>query len=162
LAVALTVVALAACGRPRPEYSPQPDGTHLVANDRAVGVPYDRYFLLRHGDRHTVLHIESKTQLGNKIFYRWLAAEAGARSFAVDAATGGEGETEEDPFDGRISLPGLTLRWSRGSGATGWIYWPQGTTELEIYSRPWQHIDDVNPRRGGGKWLRESKFRKKN
>jgi len=149
----ITMITVAACKGPLSEQPKAPTRDRVVASSNSIGIPYDRLVLFRHHDRLMALELSTRTQLGDTISYRWHRADE-RDSFAPGAVESGEGETAERPSTGRIILPGpLTLEWSRGSTGMGWLYWPAGDSDLAVYSRPFQRLADIDPRRAGGRWL---------
>ena len=154
--------AVAACGRaptvPRPAL---PTADSLAATPNAVGVPYGRFLLVRRDERLIALHLTALSPLGDRVAYRWYVAGPGGRFARPESLEQGGGEALERPYTGRISLPGpLTLDWSRGSKEFGWLYWPEGSGDYAVYSRPFAELADTAAGRDDGRWLTRDEFRK--
>ncbi len=111
--------------------------------------------LLKHKEQLIAVNIRSASGLGKKIVYDWYLADADGRFSPAEALRQGHGETTENPYTGRISIPGgLTLEWSRGSRKSGWLYWPQQGPELEVYSQPFANLNAIDQRSSAGRWLK--------
>ena len=159
---AVLAAAGAACDRaattPRPAL---PTADTLAATPNAVGIPYGRYLLIRRDERLIALHLTALTPLGDRVAYRWHLAGGGGLFSRPEALEHGDGEAVEQPYTGRITLPGpLTLDWSRGSQEFGWLYWPEGSGDYAVYSRPFIALADADPGRDGGRWLTRDMFRR--
>jgi hypothetical protein len=158
---AVLVAAGAACGRPATDPQPAlPTADSLAATANAVGVPYGRYLLIRRGERLIALHLTAVSPLGDRVGYRWYVAGGDGRFARPESLEEGGGEAVEHPYTGRITLPGpLTLDWSRGSPDFGWLYWPEGSGNYAVYSRPFADLADVGARQDDGRWLTRDQFR---
>jgi hypothetical protein len=159
---AVLVAAGAACDHPATEPTPaQPTPDSLAATPNAVGVPYDQYLLIRRGERLIALQLTAVTPLGDRVAYRWYVAGSDRRFARPKSLEMGGGEAVERPYTGRITLPGsLTLDWSRGSREFGWLYWPEGSGDYAVYSRPFTELADADPDRDTGRWLDREMFRR--
>jgi len=158
---AAVAAAGASCNRaPAPPQRVLPSAEQLVATPNAVGIPYDRYLLIRRDDRRIALHVTALSPLGDRVSYRWYLADGDGRFSRAEALEQGAGETVEHPYTGRIFLPGpLHLDWSRGSTTFGWLYWPEGGGDYAVYSQPFAELADVATGRDGGRWLTRDEFR---
>jgi len=157
LPVATLCVALAiatGCGGDHAPSTPNPTRDRVVANDWAVGVPYEVFVLLRDGDRLLALKINSRSPLGSEISYSWEEIRTTDRGTAPEVRRG-HGETSENNrlMTGRIAIPGLDLQWSRGSSDLGWIYWPEGRDDFSVFSRTWLRPAEIDPNSRSGRWL---------
>lgn len=152
LAAAISIAV--GCGGDRPASPPHPTPDRVVADSRAIGVPYDVCVLLRDGDRLLALKISSRSPLGEHISYSWEEIHR-ADPGSTPPVDRGRGETSEDhrQLMGRIDLPGLSLRWSRGSSDLGWIYWPDDRQDFAVFSRTWLRPAEIDPSSRSGKWL---------
>ena len=161
LAAALAAAG-AACNRPATESQPPlPTADRLAATPNAVGIPYDRYILIRQNERRIALHATALSPLGDRVSYRWYLADADGRFLRPEVLEQGAGETVERPYTGRITLPGpVTLDWSRGSTAFGWLYWPEDAGDYAVYSRSFADLADVAAGRDDGRWLTRDMFRR--
>ncbi len=157
-AAAVLLLTLAACPGTGPEHAPYPTGEQIVANSRAFGVPYGRYILLRHDRQLLALNISSRSRLGDSISYQWWVVTPGSPTLEDTDLTHGGGETSEQPFEGRITLPGLGLVWSRGSSEMGWLYWPEGDRAVSVNSSPCLDRHMVESCSRAGKWLSREMF----
>jgi len=159
---AAVIAAGAACDRPATAPKPAlPTADSLAATPNAVGVPYGRFLLVRRDKRVIALHLTALSPLGDRVAYRWYVAGPDGRFARPESLEQGGGEALERPYTGRISLPGpLTLDWSRGSKEFGWLYWPEGSGDYAIYSRPFTELADADPGRDGGRWLVRDEFRR--
>jgi hypothetical protein len=149
----------AGCGRDRPFEPSHPTPDLVVARPQAIGIPYDRYILIRDRDRLLALKLSSDSALGEHIFYEWEEIEPLGRGPSSHDLLRGKGETAErlhDPM-GRIDIPDLSLVWSRGSRDLGWIYWPDDDREFAVYSRPWLRPAEIDPKSRAGTWLSRSR-----
>jgi hypothetical protein len=160
IGVALVAVALAGCRADLPEIGALPTEEQVIADVRAIGVPYGRYVLFGDDDRLIALKIASRSARGDRIHYWWAVSEPGSSTFSRAEEARGEGDAAEDRFTGVINLPRLNLEWSRGSATLGWIYWPKDGREFKVYSRPWQEVEDIDPRSREGTWLTREQFRR--
>jgi len=154
LLVAL-ILGTPACSRLVDDNPPDvPTAHRLAVKPSAVGVPYDRFVVIRHDGHVIAVNLHATSQLGDRIRYRWFEANADGW-FAPEAnLERGEGEAVERPHTGRIAIPNLpTLHWSRGSQESGWIYWPERDTGLEIFSDAFATLSEIETRRGTGRWL---------
>lgn len=156
LGLALTV----GCGVRGPEPTRYPSEEQVVADHRAIGVPYGRFVLFRDGDRLVAVELSPRAARGERIHYRWAISPSGSSGFSGSESQQGEAETFEQQGTGLISVPGLNLRWSRGSAELGWIYWPKDGREFSVYSRPWLELEDIDAESREGKWLRRKQFRR--
>jgi hypothetical protein len=155
--VAGTAVGLlwfAACSRPAPGPQRFPTGSQVVANSQGVGVPYDQYILVQDSEQLIALKITARSPRGEHIAYQWSITPAESGGFRGGDVTHGEGVTSEDPYTGRITVPGLRLDWSKGSSQMGWIYWPERGRDIGVFSRAWSRLDEIDPRLLKGRWLR--------
>ena len=163
LAVAAAIAAAAAaCSRPPagPEQA-LPSADRLTATRNAVGVPYDRFLLIRRNQHLLALHVTALSPLGDRVSYRWYLADAAGRFSGPEALEQGAGEAVERPYTGRIALPGpLNLDWSRGSTSFGWLYWPENVGDYAVYSRPFTELAEVAAGRDDGQWLKRDMFRR--
>lgn len=159
---AVLAAAGAACDRPATAPQPAlPTADTLAATSNAVGIPYGRYLLIRRGEHLIALHLTAVSPLGDRVAYRWYLADGDGRFSRPEALEHGDGEAVEHPYTGRITLPGpLTLDWSRGSQEFGWLYWPEGSGDYAVYSRPVAELADADPGRDGGRWLMRDEFRR--
>jgi hypothetical protein len=160
IGVALAAAVLAGCRADLPEIGALPTEEQVIADVRAIGVPYGRYVLFGDDDRLVALKIASRSALGDRIHYWWAVSEPGSSTFSRAEGARGEGDASEDRFTGVITLPRLNLEWSRGSATLGWIYWPKDGREFKVYSRPWQEVEDIDPRSREGTWLTREQFRR--
>lgn len=163
LVLAAVVVAVgAACDRTATAPKPAlPTADTLAATPNAVGIPYGRYLLIRRGEHLIALHLTAVSPLGDRVDYRWYVAGPDGRFARPELLERGGGEAVERPYTGRITLPGrLTLDWSRGSKEFGWLYWPEGSADYAVYSRPFAELADADPGRDGGRWLEQDMFRR--
>ena len=162
LAVAAAIAAAAACSRPPAGPEPAlPSADRLTATRNAVGIPYDRFLLIRRNQRMLALHVTALSPLGDRVSYRWYLADAAGRFSGPEALEQGAGEAVERPYTGRIALPGpLNLDWSRGSTSFGWLYWPENVGEYAVYSRPFTELAEVAAGRDDGQWLKRDMFRR--
>jgi len=163
LLVAATLAAAgAACDRTPPtQPPPRPTADQLAATPNAVGIPYDRYVVIRSGERLIALHVTALSPLGDRVSYRWYLGDGDGRFARPEALERGEGEAVERPHTGHIALPGpLTLSWSRGSTGFGWLYWPDAVGDFAVYSRPFARLADADPDREEGRWLTRDMFRR--
>jgi hypothetical protein len=145
---AAAVAAGAACSRP-PTVPPPALPT---ANSLAA---------IRRHERLIALHLNALSPLGDRVAYRWYVAGPDGRFARPESLEQGGGEALERPYTGRIALPGqLTLDWSRGSTEFGWLYWPEGSGDYAVYSRPFAELADASPGHDGGCWLTRDMFRR--
>jgi hypothetical protein len=160
--VAAAAATATACSRPPAAPEPAlPTVDSLAATRNAVGVPYDRYLLIRRDERRIALHVTALSPLGDRVAYRWYLADADGRFSRPAALEQGAGEAVERPYTGRIVLPGrLTLDWSRGSTSFGWLYWPENVGDYAVYSLPFTELAEVAAGRDGGRWLTRDDFRR--
>jgi hypothetical protein len=147
----------AACSRRGPEPQRYPSGSNVIANSQAVGVPYGQWVLVRDSSQLVALKITARSPRGEHISYEWSATALDSEGF--EDAAHGEGTATEEPFAGRISLPGIRLVWSRGSSKMGWLYWPERGGEIRVFSRAWKELDDIDPGSLQGRWLKRTKKR---
>jgi len=163
LAVAAAIAAAAAaCNRPPagPEQA-LPSADRLTATRNAVGIPYNRFLLIRRNQHLLALHVTALSPLGDRVSYRWYLADAAGRFSGPEALEQGAGEAVERPYTGRIALPGpLNLDWSRGSTSFGWLYWPENVGDYAVYSRSFTELAEVAAGRGDGQWLKRDMFRR--
>lgn len=154
-------VAVGACNRRPPEQRRLvPTGDLLAATPNAVGVPYGRVIVLRHGEHLIAVSFTASSQLGDRISYRWYMAGNDGDFREPNSLEQGTGEAVEQPYTGRIALPGrLVLEWSRGSDGFGWLYWPERPTDYAVYSRPFVDLDELADGVRGGRWLEQEMFR---
>lgn len=159
---AAAVAAGAACSRPPTVPPPAlPTANSLAATPNAVGVPYGPYLLIRRHERLIALHLNALSPLGDRVAYRWYVAGPDGRFARPESLEQGGGEALERPYTGRIALPGqLTLDWSRGSTEFGWLYWPEGSGDYAVYSRPFAVLADVGAGQDGGRWLTRDVIRR--
>jgi len=159
---AAVIAAGAACDRPATAPKPAlPTADSLAATPNAVGVPYGRFLLVRRDERLIALHLTALSPLGDRVAYRWYVAGPDGRFARPESLEQGGGEALERPYTGRISLPGpLTLDWSRGSKEFGWLYWPEGSGDYAVYSRPFAELADTAAGRDDGRWLTRDMFRR--
>ena len=158
LALAMTVIA--GCREQPPESGTLPTEDQVIADVRAIGVPYGRYVLFGHGDRLIALKIASRSALGDRIHYWWAVSDPGSSTFSQDEGRRGEGDSSEEQFTGVITVPGLNLEWSRGSATLGWVYWPKDGSDFRVFSRPWREVEDVDARSREGTWMSREQFRR--
>ena len=151
----LLAVITTACSRGTVEERlAQPTAERLAIRPSAVGVPYDRFVLVRNERRLTALRIRPDAAFGARVTYEWYLADDHGRFSHDDSQRVGRGETEESPHTGRISLPGgLTVEWSRGSETSGWLYWPAQGPPMEVFSQTFADLRSIDPRRSSGRWL---------
>jgi len=162
LATALALVAaIAACNRlPREQARDRPTADGLAATANAVGVPYQRYVVIRHGGHLVALTMKAGSQLGDHVAYRWYLAQEERQFRQPESLEQGSGEAVERPYTGRVALPDrLVLEWSRGSDAFGWLYWPEQATDYAVFSRPFADLSDIGGGLRGGRWLEREMFR---
>lgn len=154
LLVALTL-GISACTRIADEDRLDfPTAQRLAIKPSAVGVPYDRFVVIRYDGRVIAVNLHATSQLGDRVRYRWFKANADGWFVPEAKLEQGEGEAVERPHTGRIAIPNLpTLQWSRGSQESGWIYWPERDTGLEIFSDAFATLSEIETRRGTGRWL---------
>ncbi len=148
-------VGSSSCSRKSPEERLDfPTADRLAVKPSAVGVPYDRFVVIRHDEGLVAVNLHATSQLGDRVLYQWYRANADGW-FAPEASLEmGEAEAVERPHTGRIAIPGFpTLVWSRGSQESGWIYWPEQDTGLAIFSRAFATLPDIETRTGSGRWL---------
>ena len=157
---ALTITAIGGCRAQPPEAGALPTEEQVIADVRAIGVPYGSFVLFADGDRLVALKIASRSTLGDRIHYWWAVSEPGSSTFSHSDGERGEGDTSEDQFTGVITVPGLLLEWSRGSATLGWVYWPKDGRDFRVYSRPWRNVEDIDARSREGTWLRREQFRR--
>jgi len=154
------LLTLGGCSGPAPVTAKYPTQDTITATDQAIGVPFDRFVLMRDADRYLALRITARSTRGERIHYQWAIAAAQSTGFAGADVQRGEGESVEQQFTGSITLPGIKLAWSRGSAELGWIYWPDDGRAFSVFSRPWRELEDIDTRARAGKWLERSQFRK--
>lgn len=132
----------------------RPSADRLAVKPSAVGVPYDRFVVIRHDGHVVAVDLHATSQLGDRVRYQWYEANADGR-FAPEAdLEQGEGEAVERPHTGRIAIPNLPLlQWSRGSQESGWVYWPERDTGLEFYSNTFASLTEIATRGGTGRWI---------
>jgi hypothetical protein len=160
LGILIALAALMGCDVPGPEHAKYPTSEQLVATPQAVGVPYDRFVLIRDGDRSVALRISSQSPWGELIRYEWAIAESVRADVAAEFEQRGMGQSKEDRVTGTIAVPDLHLTWSRGSTDLGWIYWPKDGRDFRVFSRPFAELDKIDTSSKMGKWLVEEQFRK--
>jgi hypothetical protein len=158
-ALAVMLVLAAGCGGDRAVQPTHPTPDRVVARPQAVGVPYDRYILIKDRQRLLALKLSSDSALGEHVLYEWEEIDPSGRGSPSHDLLRGTGETAErlhDPM-GRIDIPDLSLVWSRGSRDLGWIYWPDDDREFAVYSRPWLRPAEIDPTSRAGTWLSKSR-----
>ena len=160
LGVAAATAALTGCRAEIPETGALPTEEQVIADVRAIGVPYGRYVLFADDDRLVALKIASRSALGDRIHYWWAVSEPGSSTFSRAEGARGEGDASEDQFTGVITVPQLNLEWSRGSATLGWIYWPKDGRVFRVYSRPWRELEDIDSRSREGTWLTREQRRR--
>jgi hypothetical protein len=160
LSVVCTISVLSGCRAEIPESGPYPTEEQVIADVRAIGVPYGRWVLFRDDDRLVALKVAARSGLCDRIHYWWAVSEPGSGTFPESEGTRGEGDASEEQFTGLISVPGLNLEWSRGSATLGWVYWPKDGRDFQVYSRPWRELGDVDPRSREGTWLEREQLRR--
>jgi hypothetical protein len=161
IALALAA-ALAGCDRTPPEQQQgMPTGDRLSATPNAVGIPYDRVIVIRHGDRLIALSLTASSQLGDRVDYHWVRADDSGGFSRPESLEQGTGEAIERPYTGRVALPDrLVLTWSRGSDTFGWLYWPEQPTDYAVYSRPFAALGELDGGLHDGRWLEREMFQK--
>ncbi len=154
MAVAVIVLPIA-CSRGQPEERLDfPTAERLAPRPNAVGIPYGRFLLLRYKGQLFAINIRSAGGVGERIAYDWYLADSDGDFSSAEDNRQGRGETTENPYTGRISLPGgLSLEWSRGSRRSGWLYWPRQGPELEVFSETFADLSTVDPTTRAGRWL---------
>lgn len=160
IGVALSISVLAGCRAKPPETGALPTETQVIADFRAIGVPYGLWVLFGDDDRLVALKIAARSGLGDRIHYWWAVSAPGSETFPESEGARGEGDTSEEQFTGLISVPGLNLEWSRGSATLGWVYWPKDGRDFRVYSRPWQEVEDIDARSRDGTWLKREQLRR--
>jgi hypothetical protein len=156
---AVVVTAAGCSGTPPEALLEQPTAERLAAKPNAVGVPYDRYVLVRSEDLLFAIRIHAESVFGERVAYEWYRMAPGGPGTAAEPRETGQGETEESPYTGRISIPGgPSLVWSRGSRVSGWLYWPERGPEVEFYSFAFRDIEAIDPLRSSGRWLNRALF----
>jgi hypothetical protein len=160
LTLAVVTVCIAGCGHPDPTKTRLPTSESVVAYPQAIGIPYDRYILLRHGERLVALKVSARSVRGEHISYSWKEIRGGAGDDPVPEVRAGQGVSTEESISGRIDIPGLRLTWSRGSADLGWLYWPEGDTDFAVFSRPWLRQTEIDPNSRDGRWLEQKKYRR--
>jgi hypothetical protein len=160
IGVVCAMPVLVGCRAKAPEIGAFPTEEQVIADVRAIGVPYGRYVLFGDGDRLVALKIASRSALGERIHYWWAVSEPGSSTFSQAEGGRGEGDSSESQYTGVITVPGLNLEWSRGSATLGWVYWPKDGRDFRVYSRPWRELEDIDPRSREGTWLTREQFRR--
>jgi hypothetical protein len=147
---------LTSCKRTAPEYRlDRPTQKRLAAKPHAVGVPYQRFTVVRYEDRVVALRLGAVSELGDRISYEWFVADGSGRFSAAAAGSRGEGEAVEQPHTGHITIPGLPrLLWSRASTDAGWIYWSEDDFDTEFFSLAFGDLDEIDLNHRSGSWIR--------
>jgi len=160
LSVACAIPVLSACRAETHDSGSYPTEEQVIADVRAIGVPYGHWVLFGDDDRLVALKVASRSGLGDRIHYWWAVSENGSFTFQNAEGARGEGDASEEQFTGVISVPGLNLEWSRGSATLGWVYWPKDGRAFRVYSRPWGELEDIDPRSHVGAWLTREQLRR--
>ena len=135
------MIAAQGCFGPGPPPA-KPTEERVAANSSSFGIPYGQFILIRTGDRLVALRVKEAAGIGNQIDYEWYAPEPGSSDF--QNAHQRFGTAVEGRFLGRIDAGPLSLNWSRGSAELGWIYWPAPEVGLNVCSRTFYSLDDID------------------
>jgi hypothetical protein len=152
----ILAIGLMSCGKLGPEHQlDHPTRQRLAAKPHAVGVPYDRFTVLRYQDRLVALKLGAVSELGDRITYEWFAADDSGRFNDPPPGSSGRGEAVERPHTGHLTIPGLPrLLWSRASTTSGWIYWSENDNETEFFSLAFGDLDEIDLNDRSGNWIR--------
>jgi hypothetical protein len=147
---------LTSCKKTAPEYRlDHPTQQRLAAKPHAVGVPYQRFAIVRYENRLVALRLGAVSELGDRISYEWIAADGSGSFSAAAADSRGAGEAVEQPHTGHITIPGFPrLLWSRGSTDAGWIYWSEDDDVTEFFSLAFGDLDEIDLNHRSGSWIR--------
>jgi hypothetical protein len=153
--VVLLLASASACVGPAPP--PRvPTEQRVSASARNIGIAYGPFVLFRADGRLIALRVTNASGQGTRIDYEWVATQPGSTQFSP--ANTGRGAVNETTRVGRIAAGPLLLNWSRGSGEIGWIYWPDVDFGLEVCSRTFTALEDIDPESKRLRWYRRDMF----
>ncbi len=153
--LAAGLVSSACFGPPAGPRSPTRD--RISASHRNIGIPYGPWVLFRAGDRHVALRVIEASALGNRIEFEWAATAPGTER--LQPTERGRGSAEERATVERIAAGPLLLNWSRGSGDTGWLYWPESRLEFAVCATTFENLDEIHPGSRRLRWYTRDMFR---
>lgn len=160
--VLATLVWLAGCGpeaTPPPVPDQRPASGRVTVNERAIGIPYGEWILLRTGTRQVLVRLDPEDGTGFAVAYRYRVSPETVSEFAGPHVEAGSGRTEETFGMGRVTAGRLQMDWSRGSDRTGWLYWPPEHTPVEVWPFTFDDPGAVPRALANESWLGRPKSR---
>jgi hypothetical protein len=139
--LAFAASVLVGCGGP-PRSPEHPTYERVAVNQRAIGIPYGAVALFRVDDQLVALRVVDAPFRGFAIEYEWNVSPADSAVFETAAA--GAGETDEKEKLGAVRAGPLYLKWSRGSGESGWLYWPEDSKSVSVCSITFRSVASIN------------------
>jgi hypothetical protein len=132
-----------------------------------VRVEYSRFTLIKHDDYIIALHILPDPRYGwSGITYRWYHLANGKDTFfrpspeEADSASNlavqtGSGEANEGADgSGKIHAGPLSIKWSKGSYRSGWLYLREAADVIQIYPQQFDRIDEFSGKLNATRWTR--------
>ncbi|HET6247182.1 MAG TPA: hypothetical protein VFE47_05725 [Tepidisphaeraceae bacterium] len=132
-----------------------PIGTGGISkSSNAIRVPYGKFFFLRDGTSLVAIKIASGSS--DPINYQWLYLANGVSDFHSPTVVSGSGLARETDGNAMIVVGPISVEWSQGSIASGWIYW-RGNASPQLAVSP-EFVDDPTKAHLAGsraKWYRQ-------
>ncbi|MGD9252881.1 MAG: hypothetical protein PVG92_02980 [Holophagae bacterium] len=151
----LLLASASGCIGPGPPPRVPTEGRVSVST-RNIGIPYGPIVLFRADDRQIALRVTRASGQGTRIDYEWSATQPGSAAFSPSNT--GRGSVNETTRVGRIAAGPLLLNWSRGSAEMGWIYWPDADFGLEVCSRTFADLEEIDLDSKRLRWYRRDMF----
>jgi hypothetical protein len=123
----------------------------------AVEVTYQHFVLFRSkGETFAILILPHPKYGEDGITYTWYRLPATERDFRSAQAEAGRGETREVNGSGVVTAGALKMEWSKGSLASGWLYWRDAPQDVAVYPIQWLRLEDAAKQLDPGCWVSRS------
>ena len=125
-------------------------------NQRAVGIPNGAVVLFRIDQELVALRVVEAPLWGYAIEYEWSVAPVDATVFETTST--GSGETDEKNQRGVVRAGPLFMQWSRGSKKSGWLYWPEDSSNISVSSITFRSVDSIHLQDPEIFWYKQDMF----
>ncbi|MDB5304471.1 MAG: hypothetical protein JWM97_2020 [Phycisphaerales bacterium] len=136
--------------------APVPTERLPLVDENQVRIPYNKFVLLRRGERTIALRMRADPKQALDATYEWFDLSTGVGP-ATRPASGsplkGHGRTSGSALISAFVADSLLVLWSPCTGDSGWIGFPGDAPPLAVSATAWETFEEIKPSGDPDAWL---------